>query len=151
MPRKVDPSELSVVSRQILSRMSDPPVDLNDLWVVPAAECEDLLREAYGKYGLETLPMPEVASSPPATYQPTEGVAMASRKQTITLGIAMAVAVLAVITRLWFAVPLLAIAVLLFWWGLEPKRTEAFIGRLPYGSYLLKALAELDSIISGWS
>jgi hypothetical protein len=35
MPRKVDPSELSAVSRQILSRMSDPPVDLNDLWVVP--------------------------------------------------------------------------------------------------------------------
>jgi hypothetical protein len=62
MPRKVDPSELSTVSRQILSRMSDPPVDLNDLWVVPASECEDLLREAYGKYGLETLPVPEVAS-----------------------------------------------------------------------------------------
>ena len=55
MPRKVDPSELSAVSRQILSRMSDPPVDLNDLWVVPAAECEGLLREAYGKYGLEAV------------------------------------------------------------------------------------------------
>jgi hypothetical protein len=47
MPRKVDPSELSAVSRQILSRMSDPPVDLNDLWEVPASECEDLLQEAY--------------------------------------------------------------------------------------------------------
>src|SRR5256885_3782272 len=45
MPRKVDPSELSAVSRQILSRMSDPPVDLNDLWEVPAPECEDLLQE----------------------------------------------------------------------------------------------------------
>jgi hypothetical protein len=65
MPRKVEPSELSAVSRQILSRISDPPVDLNDLWVVPASECEDLLREAYGKYGLETVPVPEVASSPP--------------------------------------------------------------------------------------
>src|SRR5919197_479203 len=69
MPRKVDPSELSAISRQILSRISDPPVDLNDLWVVPASECEDLLRKAYGKYALETLPMPEVASSPPASYQ----------------------------------------------------------------------------------
>jgi hypothetical protein len=68
MHRKVDPSELSAVSRQILSRM-DPPVDLNDLWVVPASECEDLLREAYCKYGLETVAMPEVASSRPATYQ----------------------------------------------------------------------------------
>src|SRR5580704_8118726 len=69
MPRKVDPSELSAISRQILSRMSDPPVDLNDLRVVPASECEDLLREAYEKYGLETVPMPEVASLPPVTYQ----------------------------------------------------------------------------------
>jgi hypothetical protein len=69
MPRKVDPSELNPASRQILSRMSDPPIDLNDLWVVPAAECEDLLREAYEKYGLEAVPVPEVASSPPASYQ----------------------------------------------------------------------------------
>ena len=69
------------------------------------------------------------------------------RKQTITMGIALAVAVLAMVTSLWLAVPLLAVAALLFWWGLEPKRTEAFIGRLPYGSYPLKALAKLDSII----
>ena len=67
MPRKVDPSELSAASRQILSRISDPPVNLDDLWVVPASECEDLLRDAYGKYGLETVPVPEVASSPRAT------------------------------------------------------------------------------------
>ena len=33
---------------------------------------------------------------------------------------------------------------LLFAWGLEPKRTEEFVGRLPYGSsYILKALAKL--------
>lgn len=75
---------------------------------------------------------------------------MASR-QTITLGIALAVAFLAIISRLWLAVPLFAIAVLLFWWALEPKRTEEFIGRLPYGSYPLKALAKLETIISRWS
>ena len=31
---------------------------------------------------------------------------------------------------------------------MEPKRTEAFVGRLPLGNYLLKALAKLDLIIS---
>jgi hypothetical protein len=78
---------------------------------------------------------------------------MAGRKQTITLGIAVAVAVLAAIVGLiWIAVPLLLIAVLLFAWGLEPKRTEAFVGRLPYiGNYILKALAELDSSLSRWN
>jgi hypothetical protein len=76
---------------------------------------------------------------------------MAGRKQTITLGIAGASAVLAAVTVVWIAVPLLVIAVLLFAWGLEPKRTEEFIGRLPLGNYILKALAKLDSIISGWS
>src|SRR5215831_3543776 len=69
MPRRVDPSELSAASRQILSRISDPPVDLNDLAVIPASECEDLLREAYGKYGLEIVPVPEVASLPRASSQ----------------------------------------------------------------------------------
>ena len=44
----------------------------------------------------------------------------------------------------WIAVPLLMLAVLLF---LEPKRTEAFVGRLPYGHYLLKALAKLDMML----
>jgi hypothetical protein len=73
---------------------------------------------------------------------------MASR-QTITLGIALAVAFLGALSRLWLALPLLAIAILLFWWGLEPKLTEEFIGRWPYGSYILKALAKLESIISG--
>jgi hypothetical protein len=76
---------------------------------------------------------------------------MASRKQTITLGIALAIAILAAVAAVWIAVPLLVLAGLLFAWGLEPKRTEEFIGRLPYGNYLLKALAKLDSIISGWS
>jgi hypothetical protein len=80
---------------------------------------------------------------------------MAGRKQTITLGIAVAVAVLAAIVGLiWIAVPLLLISVLLFAWGLEPQRTEAFVGRLPYiRNYILKALtlAELDSSLSRWN
>jgi hypothetical protein len=76
---------------------------------------------------------------------------MAGRKQTITLGIALAVAVLAALAVVWIAVPLLVLAGLLFAWGLEPKRTEAFVGRLPSGDYLLKGLAKLDLIISRWS
>jgi hypothetical protein len=76
---------------------------------------------------------------------------MAGRKQTITLGIALAVAVLAALAVVWIAVPLLVIAGLLFAWGLEPKRTEAFVGRLPSGNYVLQGLAKLDSMISRWS
>ena len=76
---------------------------------------------------------------------------MAGRKQTITLGIALGVAVLAALASVWIAVPLLVVAGLLFAWGLEPKRTEAFVGRLPSGDYLLKGLAKLDLIISRWS
>jgi hypothetical protein len=76
---------------------------------------------------------------------------MADRKQTIKLGIAGAVAVLAVVGPVWLALPLLVIAAVLFVWGLETKRTEEFIGRLPSGNYVVKALAKLDSIISGWS
>jgi hypothetical protein len=79
-----------------------------------------------------------------------EGVVMASRKQKITLGIALTVAILATVVAVWIAVPLLLIAVLLFAWGLETARTEAFAGRLPYGgNYLLKALAKLDSMLPG--
>jgi hypothetical protein len=76
---------------------------------------------------------------------------MAGRKQTITLGIALAVAILAIVGSLWIAVPLLLIAGLLFAWGLEPKRTEEFVGRLPWGNYVVMALSKLDGIISGWS
>ena len=71
---------------------------------------------------------------------------MANRKQTITLGIALAVA--AVASAAWIAVLLFVLAAFLIAWGLEPKRTEAFVGRLPYGNYLLKALAKLDSMLS---
>jgi len=76
---------------------------------------------------------------------------MAGRKQTITVGIALAGALLAAVTVVWIALPLLVIAALLFAWGLEPKRTEEFVGRLPSGNYVLKALAKLDEIISRWS
>ena len=70
---------------------------------------------------------------------------MANRKQTITLGIALAVAVLAAVaSAAWIAVLLFVLAAFLIAWGLEPKRTEAFVGRLPYGNYLLKALAKLE-------
>lgn len=77
---------------------------------------------------------------------------MGNKKQKLTLGLALAVAILAALVAVWIAVPLLLIAVLLFGWALEPKRTEAFVGRLPYaGDYILKALAKLDSALSSWS
>lgn len=76
---------------------------------------------------------------------------MADKKQKIKLGITGAVAILAVVSPVWIALPLLLIVMLLFAWGLEPKRTEEFIGRMPSGNYVLKALAKLDQIISGWS
>jgi hypothetical protein len=77
---------------------------------------------------------------------------MANMRKTITLGVALAVAVLATVaSATWVAVVLFVLAAFLMAWGMEPKRTEAFVGRLPFGNYLLKALAKLDSIISRWS
>src|SRR3984893_4932739 len=74
---------------------------------------------------------------------------MASRKRIITLGIALASAVLATFAPFLIAVPLYMLAALLIAWDLEPKHTEEFVGRLPYGSsYILKALAKLDSMLS---
>jgi hypothetical protein len=70
---------------------------------------------------------------------------MANRKKTITLGIALAVAVLATVaSATWITVLLFVLAAFLMVWGMQPKRTEAFVGRLPWGNYLLKALAKLD-------
>jgi hypothetical protein len=76
---------------------------------------------------------------------------MANMRDRISMGIALAVAVFAAIMGafVWIAVPLLVLAVFLFAWALEPTRTEAFVGRLPYGSYLLKALAKLDLVLPG--
>ena len=74
---------------------------------------------------------------------------MANRKQTITLGIALAVAVLATVaSAAWIAVLLFVLAAFLIAWGQAPERTEAFVGRLPYGNYLLKELAKLDLTLS---
>ena len=73
---------------------------------------------------------------------------MAKKKNTITIGIALAVVILASITPVWLAVPLWVIAVLLFGWGLQPKSTEEFVGRLPGSSYILKSLAKLDPMLS---
>jgi hypothetical protein len=77
---------------------------------------------------------------------------MAGRKQLITLGIALAVALLAAFTPGWIAVLLFLLAAFLIAWGIQPTRTEEFVGRrLPYGNYVLKALSKLDGIISRWS
>jgi hypothetical protein len=76
---------------------------------------------------------------------------MANRKKTITLGIAIASAVLAMFVPIIMALPLFVVAALLIAWALQPKSTESFIGRLPYGNYVLRALAKLDSMLSGWS
>ena len=78
---------------------------------------------------------------------------MADRRKIITLGIAAAVAVLAaVVSSIWISLLLFVLAAFLIAWGMEPKRTEEFVGRLPYGgNYILKALAKLDSLLSRWS
>jgi hypothetical protein len=76
---------------------------------------------------------------------------MANMREAISIGIALAVAVLAAAMGafVWIALPLLVLAVLLFAWALEPERTEAFVGRLPFGNYLLRALAKLDLVLPG--
>ena len=79
---------------------------------------------------------------------------MANRKKTLTLGIALAVAVLATVasnTAAWITVLLFVLAAFLMAWGMQPKLTEAFVGRLPWGNYLLKGLAKLDLTLSGRS
>jgi hypothetical protein len=58
---------------------------------------------------------------------------MANRKKPIMLGIALAVAVLAtVVSAAWITVLLFVLAAFLMAWGMEPKRTEAFVGRSPW-------------------
>ena len=76
---------------------------------------------------------------------------MVNMREKITMGIALAVAVLAAVVGafVWITLPLLVLAALLFAWALEPERTEAFVGRLPYSNYLLKALAKLDLVLPG--
>src|ERR1700730_16087758 len=74
---------------------------------------------------------------------------MANKKQSITLGIAVASAFIAMFVPVLIALPLFVLAALLIAWALQPKGTEAFSGRVPYGNYVLKALAKLDSALSG--
>jgi hypothetical protein len=62
------------------------------------------------------------------------------------LGVTVAIAVLAGLTSVWIAVLVLVLAALLIAWGQAPERTEAFIGGLPGGNYLLKALARIDRV-----
>jgi hypothetical protein len=64
------------------------------------------------------------------------------------MGIALGMAVTAGLTTFLLAMLLLALAGFLIIWGKEPTRTEEFVGGLPFGKYLLKAMAQLDWIIS---
>ena len=59
------------------------------------------------------------------------------------LGITVAGSVLAGLTSIWIAMLLLVLGVLLIVWGQAPERTEEFVGRLPGGNFLLKALDRL--------
>jgi hypothetical protein len=63
-------------------------------------------------------------------------------------GIILAVAVLAGLTSFWLGALVLVLAAVLIAWGQEPKRTEEFVEGLPFGNYLLKALAQLDLLLS---
>ena len=68
---------------------------------------------------------------------------MALNKRT-KLGITVAVAVLAGLTSGVAGMLVLVLAWLLIVWGQVPERTESFIGGLPGGNYILKALAWID-------
>jgi hypothetical protein len=69
-------------------------------------------------------------------------------KHRIKMGIALGIAVSAGLTSFPLAILLLALAGFLIIWGKESKRTEEFVGGLPFGNFLLKAMAQLDSLIS---
>jgi hypothetical protein len=73
-----------------------------------------------------------------------------ARRDRITLGLALAVAGVAVMGREfpWIAIPLELVAVFLIIWGREERRTEALIGRLPGSNYFLRALQQVDLILS---
>jgi hypothetical protein len=63
-------------------------------------------------------------------------------------GLTLAIAVIAGFTSVSLAVLLLVLAMFLIAWGQEPERMEGFVGGLPHGNSLLKALAKLDLIVS---
>jgi hypothetical protein len=70
---------------------------------------------------------------------------MALNKRT-KLGITVAIAVLAGLTSGLAGMLVLGLAWLLIVSGQAPGRTESFVGGLPGGNYLLKALARIDLI-----
>jgi hypothetical protein len=74
---------------------------------------------------------------------------MAGRDR-ITFGLAIIVAILAMLAREHVLVQtgLAAFAVFLIIWGREPRGTEEFLKRVPGGSFALKALEQLDLILS---
>jgi len=63
-------------------------------------------------------------------------------------GIILGVAVIAGLAFRWIAALILLVAAALIAWGQEPQRTEEFIGRLPFGDVVLRALAQLDMMLS---
>jgi hypothetical protein len=63
-------------------------------------------------------------------------------------GIALAVAVLAGLTSVPLAMLFLVLAMTLIALGQEPKGTEELLGRFLYGNNFLKALAQLDLMLS---
>jgi len=62
-------------------------------------------------------------------------------------GVILAFAVFAGLTSTSFAFLFLALAAFLVAWGQEPRRTEEFVGRLPYGDHIRKAMDRLDLAI----
>ena len=64
------------------------------------------------------------------------------------LGVVLAIGVLGGLTSALLALPLLVVAGFLIAWDQNPKRTEEFFERLPYGNYSSKALSRLDAMLS---
>ena len=64
------------------------------------------------------------------------------------LGAVVVVSVLAGLTSFLLAVLLMAVGGFLIVWGQQSKRTEEFIGGLPGGDHLLKALGQLDLVLA---
>jgi hypothetical protein len=64
------------------------------------------------------------------------------------LGAVIVISVLAGLISFLLAVVLLAVGAFLIVWGQDSKRTEEFIGGLPGGNHLLKALGQLDVVLA---
>jgi hypothetical protein len=75
---------------------------------------------------------------------------MQSKRDKTTLGIGVLLVATAMIGKAFplLSVPLVGLALFFIAWGRDQLRVEAFVGRLPAASYLLKILNHLDLIIS---